>query len=106
MRRVITQARERGTSKKLVVSSHQASSFAVEIRKPFSAVSAYCLMNSQASFLLGERGRADVDAEHGPKPQIFADALMHHLLMDTAARGSSLPGTNRQDPRRGTRSRR
>src|SRR5690349_283086 len=41
--------------------------------------------------LLAWQGRrADVDAEHGAEPRVFADALVHEMLANAAA--SRIPG--------------
>jgi hypothetical protein len=33
-----------------------------------------------AGFLLGERRGTDIDSQHVTKPEVLADALMHHVL--------------------------
>ena len=40
----------------------------------------------------GKRRRADIDAEHVPKPGVLADALMHHVLVHAASARVVLPG--------------
>ena len=41
-------------------------------------------MNSNLSSSFGNGGALHVDTEHRPKPDIFADALVHHVLVHTA----------------------
>src|SRR4051812_39778452 len=38
-----------------------------------------------ASLMVGEWRRPDINAEHGPEPGVLADALMHHVFMNAAA---------------------
>src|SRR6202521_1462133 len=64
--------------------------------KPFSAVSRVLLHELQPSLLLRQGRCSDVDSKHRPKPHVFADALMHHLLMNTASPRIVGPGTNRK----------
>src|SRR5207237_9321926 len=40
---------------------------------------------AETRFTARERRRADVDAEHGAKPGVLADALMHHVLAHAAS---------------------
>src|SRR5579862_4346137 len=51
----------------------------------FATVFGISLDELQSSFLLRQRRRAHIDSKHGAEPQIFAHALMHHLLMDTSS---------------------
>lgn len=41
----------------------------------------------EAGFFGGERRGANIDAEHGAEPEVFADALMDHLFADGTAAG-------------------
>src|SRR5271166_800873 len=67
-----------------------------QLREPFSAVSRVLLDELQASFWFWQRWCFDVDSEHGPKPQILADALMHHLLMNTTSPWIITAGAHRK----------
>src|ERR1035438_3766833 len=41
----------------------------------------------QSDFLLRQRRRSDVNSKHGSKPDVFADTLMHHMLVNAASPG-------------------
>src|SRR5579863_10717077 len=56
-----------------------------QLREPFFAINRVLLHELQPSFWFWQRWCFDVDAKHGPKPQVLADTLMHHLLMNTAS---------------------
>jgi hypothetical protein len=56
-----------------------------ERREPLPTIFGVAFQESRACFGLWQRGRVDVDAEHGATPRIFAHALVHHLLVHTAA---------------------
>src|ERR1700683_2040878 len=58
--------------------------FFSERSEPFATVLCITLDEFQTCFLPGKRWRANINCQHRAKPQIFADALMHHLLPDNA----------------------
>src|SRR5689334_2011764 len=39
---------------------------------------------------------SDVNVEHGPKPDVFADTLMHHMFVNTASARVSWVRSNRE----------
>src|SRR4051812_40397651 len=39
----------------------------------------------QSDFVFRKRWRSDIDIEHCPKPDIFADTLVHHMLPNAAS---------------------
>ena len=81
MRRVITQARDRGTSKKETVSSHHGSACALQDGETFAAVLGISRHEFPADLPRRQRRRAHIDAQNLPEPEILAHALMHHVLM-------------------------
>ena len=84
IRRVITQARDlahRRTSSllptSLVLVPHDG--------QALLAVFPVLPHEFQSDFIFWQRRRSDVNAEHGPKPDVFADTLMHHMFVETAS---------------------
>src|ERR1700675_2081344 len=70
--------------------------FLLKNSQPLAGVFGIALDELETSLLLRERRSTHIDAEHGSQPQVFAHALMHHLLMDTAATRVAGVGANRQ----------
>jgi hypothetical protein len=71
----------------------------VGVSQPFqppAAVLGIPLDELESSLRIRERWRADIDAEHGAKPGVFADALMDHLLVNAAAPRIILPRPDRE----------
>jgi len=62
--------------------------FRPQRREPLSAVFRIALHEFQSSLRRRQRRRVDVNSQHADKPQIFTHALMHHLLVHVAPRGS------------------
>src|SRR6478735_3682006 len=50
----------------------------------------------QPDFFFRQRRCTDVYVEHRPKPDVLADTLMHHMLMETAAARIGRVGTDRK----------
>jgi len=64
--------------------------------QPLFAVFGITFDELQASLLFGQRWSAYVDPEHVAEPQVFGHALVHHLLVDTAASGVTQARTDRE----------
>src|SRR5438093_7507659 len=62
--------------------------------EPFSAVFRVSLHELEPCLLLRKRRRAYVNSKHVAKPEILADALMHHLLMHAAPARIAVSRTN------------
>src|SRR6185312_6693556 len=50
----------------------------------------------QPDFFFRQRRRSDVYIEHRSKPNVLADALMYHMLVETAAARVGPVGTQRE----------
>src|ERR1051326_7602204 len=59
--------------------------FGSQHSEALSAVFLVLAHEFQPDFFLGERRRPDVDIEHRPEPDVLADTLMHHMLMEVTA---------------------
>lgn len=92
----MTQARERRTSKNLVSNSRHASSLVCNAPRRFPLSATYLFRNSILFSGFGSGGRAYINSQHVAEPQILAYALMHHLLMQTAAARIAGVGPYRQ----------
>src|SRR6185312_607361 len=63
----------------------------LEYRESLAAMFCIALYEPGAGFLFRERRSTHLDAQHVPKPQVLAHALMHHLLVHAAAAWIALP---------------
>ncbi len=85
MRRVITQARERGTSKNLVSPLPPSFVFGAQYLEPFAAVLRITPDKFEPRLGFWQRWRVYIDAKHRAHPEILAHALMHHLFMHASS---------------------
>src|SRR5271156_1945625 len=58
--------------------------FFLQRGQPFAAVLGVPFHKFHPRLLLGQRRRADINPQHVAEPQVFAHALMHHLLTHAA----------------------
>src|SRR5678810_774346 len=68
----------------------------LEYRESLAAMFCIALYEPGAGFLFRERRSTDLDAQHVPKPQVLAHALMHHLLVHAPAARIALPRPYRE----------
>src|SRR5258707_4760563 len=61
-----------------------------------SAILRISMDECQPCFLLWQRRRRDVDAQHGAAPEVLAHALMHHLFADASLAPIAFARTHRQ----------
>src|SRR5215469_7309198 len=54
-------------------------------RQAFSAVLRVLPHEFQSDFVFRQRRRSDINIEHCPKPDVFADTLMHHMFVNTTS---------------------
>ena len=85
MRRTITQARDRGTSKKLAVSSHHSSSFDRKVSSRLPESSAYRLMNSMRVSCPGSGGAATSTPRMLRNLRLFAQRGFDGVTLRTIA---------------------
>src|SRR5258708_6032525 len=70
--------------------------FFLQRRQSIAAVLGIPLHELNARLLLRQRWRIHVNAQHVAEPQVFADALMDHLLMHAASPRITVPRTHRE----------
>ena len=89
-------ARDRRTSKKAADASHQLIVCQAQPLESAAAVLGVAPDELEPRLHSGQRRRPDVDAEHGPEPGVFADALMNHVLVDASSSGIPWARPNRE----------
>jgi hypothetical protein len=70
--------------------------FLLQRRQPLPAVLRISFHEFQPRLLLRQRRCAHINSQHIEEPQVFAHALMHHLLMHAASLRITLPRTHRK----------
>src|SRR5262245_8966981 len=70
--------------------------FAAEPGQPLAGVGRVAPNELEPGFRLRQRRRADIDAQYVPKPEILADALMHHVLQDAPTTAITGVGPDRE----------